>query len=345
MTHPRSSGSYPATDVTMLFQRLTDTQLMSARIPDPVGHYARTVPNEPAPESIVDRLFDDTLAQHAAAVAETVANTAAQLLTLDQPPTLVSLARAGIPAGVLLARCLQQWTSRPTPHYAVGLLDGLGLDTAAIAHIAAMHPAESIVFVDGWIGKGATINELRDHAARLGVPGRLAALADPTGLADHAGTNEDLLIPHALLNKTVCGLLGRPIHRPDITGPNSYFAAEHATELRSRDKSLHYVESIGALVPTTPPLLHHPGIDDVKIPAAAAIDAIAARHTNGRTELVKAGLSETCRALTRDRARIILTREETHATLAALAEWRDVPVKTEDIGPYRAVAIVETPTW
>ena len=71
------------------------------------------------------------------------------------------------------------------PHYAVSIVRGRGIDRIAMRYLAAHHDPASVVFVDGWTGKGAIARELTaalTSRCRAGGPefsDDLAVLADP----------------------------------------------------------------------------------------------------------------------------------------------------------------------
>ena len=57
--------------------------------------------------------------------------------------------------------------------------------------------------MDGWIGKGAILNELKkDISAYEGVSADIAVVADPANVKELCGTHEDILIPSSCLNST-----------------------------------------------------------------------------------------------------------------------------------------------
>ena len=77
---------------------------------------------------------------------------------------------------------MRRWAQRAhgvdLPHYAVSIVRGRGIDPVALRYLAAHHDPASVMFVDGWTGKGAIARELAAalgvHAAahRRPVPGR-----------------------------------------------------------------------------------------------------------------------------------------------------------------------------
>ena len=79
---------------------------------------------------------------------------------------LVSLARAGIPIGILVKHYIKKKYGYDVPHYSISIIRGRGIDENAMKYLLSHYPAEQILFVDGWIGKGA---DLRGTAKRCGT--------------------------------------------------------------------------------------------------------------------------------------------------------------------------------
>jgi hypothetical protein len=341
------SGSFLPSDVEFLF-RIIDPRVVAstAGLVDQ-ARFAESLPDEPEPDAIVRQLFERSLATQAPRIAESVSVIAAALAREMPAVTLVSLARAGIPAGVLIKRYLDQFfPATPTAHYGIGFLRGIGLDIHAMDTVRRTNDPASIVYVDGWTGKGTTINELRASSSAIGLACRLAVISDPLRAAEFPGTYDDLLVPHALLNKTICGLISRPVVRRS-THRHQQFAVHHCRDYAHLDDSARYVDAISAAFRS--PMStggRMPGAPGDGAPLDAA-RAAAATFTGTRIDLIKAGLAETCRALARNRATRVLVPLDApeHAELSALAAWREVPVISFDTGPYQALATVELPWW
>lgn len=69
--------------------------------------------------------------------------------------------RAGVPPRRRADAPLRPRDTAAAPHYALSIVRGRGIDTAALAWIAE-HPSADVQFVDGWTGKGAIARELAD---------------------------------------------------------------------------------------------------------------------------------------------------------------------------------------
>ena len=164
---------------------------------------------------------------------------------------------------------------------------------------------QQILFVDGWIGKGAILNELKkDISAYEGVSADIAVVADPANVTELCGTHEDILIPSSCLNSTVSGLISRTFLRDDIIGRDDFHGAVYYGELTDSDLSYDFIETIEKEfnMENTPDLekrVESQGIDEViNIGKNFGIDDI---------NLIKPGIGETTRVLLRSDIREILS--------------------------------------
>lgn len=163
---------------------------------------------------------------------------------------LVSLARAGIPIGILSKRYLKQKYNVNLPHYSISIIRDRGIDINAIDYIVKNHPNSKIQFIDGWTGKGTICKELEKACEDLKLKynmefdSTLAVLADPAGYSGLYGIREDFLIPSACLNSTVSGLISRTVLRKDIIGEMDFHGAKYYKELKEYDESIKYIDTI-----------------------------------------------------------------------------------------------------
>lgn len=154
-------------------------------------------------------LFLEVLSRSGDAWRDRTAGLAADLAALPQPLTLVSLARGGIPLGHVLQSRLAA-AGVDVVHLALAFDRARGLEPESVtsAGQVARHRGGTLVVVDGWTGSGQTMEIVRRH--RWPVPFVTAALSDPVGACDLAGTTRDALVPHALLFQELCHGIGRP---------------------------------------------------------------------------------------------------------------------------------------
>lgn len=232
---PGFSGSYPPEDVKFLLKRVrmspTPVDEKERRIQTGAAHYSEMISEEPRPDARYLALFEAACTSGVPQLARDVRALTGQVLDmiragrLNREVTLCSLVRAGVPYGVLLRRDLAR-AGLDVSHFGVSIIRDRGLDAVAMRHVLSGRPADGVIFVDGWTGKGAIANELdRSWRTISGKAPLLAVIADPCGRADLCASREDWLIPSGILGGNVSGLISRSILRSDLIGRGIFTAA------------------------------------------------------------------------------------------------------------------------
>jgi hypothetical protein len=369
-------GSYPADDVTFLLKDISSAPLergledreeaiQSGR------HYSEMLPVEYRPTPAYLALFERTLRASARRVARGVAVTAERLVRrrAGEDLVLVSLARAGTPAGILLRRYLRDHVDRPggagpggaaqggidAPHYSVSIIRGRGIDEVALAWLRQCHATARLQFVDAWTGKGAIQRELSAAvgAGRHGplVDDHLAVVADPGRCAAIWGTRDDFLLPSACLNATVSGLVSRTVLNDDVIGPGDFHGAKFYAGLAADDVSNRLVDTIAAEFPAVAAEARREAaaLEAAAPPSdwagAAEVRRIAAEYGIDDVNLVKPGVGETVRVLLRRVPWMVLVRPDRRADLApvlALAAEREVPVEDRPDLAYSCIGLIKS---
>jgi hypothetical protein len=355
------SGSYHASDVTFLLKPVsiisTDVLAKEQAIQSGKAHYSEMLSDEKTPDARYMNLFARALEQNKYRFAEDLA---ALVMALRVRPgkqvVLVSLARAGTPVGVLLHRGLRQ-TGRQSVHYSVSIIRDRGIDAVALDHIIARHKDTDIVFIDGWTGKGAIAGELKatidDYNKSRGtnVDSSLVVVSDLAGVAALAATSEDYLIPSAILNSIVSGLVSRSVLSDAYVGPGDFHACMFYEEKREEDLSRFFVDTITPLMVARLQVVR--GQFDwgdaersrLKRASDAFIAAAMQRWNVTDRNRVKPGIGESTRALLRrvpDRLVLRDREAEDVQHLVALAETHNVPIEIDAALPYRAAVIIKT---
>ncbi|WKX74200.1 phosphoribosyltransferase domain-containing protein [Streptomyces sp. XD-27] len=350
-------SSYAPEEVGWLLQDFSDvtleapTEEREEAIQSGGAHYAESLPVEYQPSEAYQALFRTALDASATRIARAVGTVTDTVLAERSPrPVLVSLARAGTPVGVLMRRWARHAHGVDLPHYAVSIVRGRGIDTAALRWLAAHHDPADIVFVDGWTGKGAITRELAAAVAEHpGFDPRIAVLADPGRCVDTYGTRDDFLIPSACLNSTVSGLVSRTVLRADLVGPGDFHGAKFYRELAGADVSGLFLDTVAARFAD----VEADVAADVKELAGAdrtptwegwaAVERISEEYGIHDVNLVKPGVGETTRVLLRRVPWKILASRGAGADLdhvRLLAEQRGVPVEEVDELPYTCVGLI-----
>ena len=355
-------GSYAADEVRWLLKDLShvplegDVALREKRIQAGVAHYAESLPVEFQPDAAYQELFHRVLADSARRLAVAVgAVTDLVLAERGSDIVLVSLARAGTPVGILMRR----WAQRhglELPHYAVSIVRDRGIDANAMRYLATHHDPASVVFVDGWTGKGAIARELDEALAQLAADGgpvfdpELAVLADPGSCVRTFGTRDDFLIASACLNSTVSGLISRTVLNEELIGPADFHGAKFYAELADQDVSEVLLDAVAREFDAA--------ADEAAIRRAAieasdrtptwsgwqSVEAVRAHYGISSVNFVKPGVGETTRVLLRRVPWRVLVRtpdDPEHEHIRVLADARDVPVEVVPDLAYSCMGLVK----
>ena len=303
-------SSYRDEDVTLLLKDITGLVKPQPteereRLIQSGKHYSEMLPIEYVPTQEYMEIYREALEKYAEPTALAVGKLSDKIIqTRGQEVVIVSLARAGIPIGILVKHYIRQKYQFDVPHYSISIIKGRGIDDNAMKYLLGRYQPQQLLFLDGWIGKGAILDELRkDIGAYEGVSSDIAVAADPANVTGLCGTHEDILIPSSCLNCTVSGLVSRTFLREDIIGPDDFHGAVYYGELADSDLSYEFIDAveryfrIGDILPGRAPAKQGEiddgdcGIDEVRrIAAAFHVDDI---------NLVKPGIGETTRVLLR----------------------------------------------
>lgn len=355
-------GSYPREDVAWLLTDLSavdleaPTEQREQAIQTGGAHYAESLPVEYRPSAQYQELFVEALAAGAERLAHAVGIvTELVLAERGRRVTLVSLARAGTPIGVLMRRWAATVHGLDLPHYTMSIVRGRGIDRVALNYLAQHHAPSDVVFIDGWTGKGAIARELaaavRDVNAvtGLGFSPELTVLADPGCCVPTFGTRADYLIPSASLNSTVSGLVSRTVLNDALIGPGQFHGAKFYRGLAGEDVSALFVDAIAGRFAEVHERVARDWPAVQRGPRAVtwagwrAVAAIGAEFGIGDLNLVKPGVGETTRVLLRRVPWRVLVRPDARAELAhvlLLAEQRGVDVLEVPDLPFSCVGLI-----
>lgn len=341
--------SYKAEDVELLLKDITglvQPQPTEERekLIQAGKHYCEMLPIEYVPSEKYMEVYREALDSYAEPVANAIGRLADRVISArGKDVVLVSLARAGIPIGILLKRYIKYKYQIEVKHYSISIIRGRGIDKNAMNYLLERYEADRLLFVDGWIGKGAILNELKKDLAEFeGVSSDIAVVADPANVTGLCGTHDDLLIPSSCLNCTVSGLVSRTFLRSDIIGEKDFHGAVYYGELKDCDLSYDFIEAIENKFVLESSIedkvTEGQGVDEVK--------AIAKEYGIDDINLVKPGIGETTRVLLRRVPWKVLidsrykdSKELAH--IIRLAEEKNVPVIYHPLKHYRTCGIIK----
>ena len=159
-------SSYSEEDVILLLKDITGlVEPQPAKVREKLiqsgKHYSEMLPVEYVPTDQYMQVYHNALKHYAKPVANAVGMLADKIIeNKGKKIVLVSLARAGIPIGILVKRYIKFKYGINVPHYSISIIRGRGIDDNAMKYLLEKYRPQQILFVDGWIGKGAILNEL-----------------------------------------------------------------------------------------------------------------------------------------------------------------------------------------
>ncbi len=355
------SGSYTADDVEFLLKPMViqDTPIheKEALIQSGKKHYSQLLTHESLPPEHYLPLFYQALALNQKRMAEHLLILAKSILA-NRPDgiVLVSLARAGTPVGVLLKHVLKRYFNIEASHYSISIIRDVGIDQNALRHILQNHQPNSLVFVDGWTGKGVIARQLAASlqafaiSEGISIPADLYVLTDLSGSAAVAASSEDYLIPSCILNATVSGLVSRSIYDPDTTAATDFHGCVYYREFEQHDLSRYFIDTILFCVEqiwrggfATFEVCSQDRLQLQEI-SQALLQWITEHYEIAQHNYIKPGIGEATRVLLRREARVLLLQDiDCEATLHLrwLAKARAIPIDIFPELPYRAVALIK----
>lgn len=352
------SGSYDAEDVTFLLEPIevepTPIAEKERLIQSGMKHYSEMISREAEPTPEYMALFNSAVDRNLDRFASdlcVLANLIAQSSQANDIP-LASLARAGTPIGVLVGRALRSLGFDCT-HYSISIIRDRGIDAHALNWILSRHDASNVRFLDGWAGKGVIGRELQSAIASYnaendtGLSDELFAVADLCGIAT-AATDEDYLIPSAILGATVAGLVSRSILNDEVIANRSFHGCLFLNELAAFDISTSFADRVwDAMKPKlasfSAPALRLPSTRTATI-SQSWLKSFMTDYSISNFNHVKPGICEATRVLLRRVPDMLIVRNERDQEvqhLLHLAEQKCVPINIDPNLPIRAVALIK----
>ena len=357
------SGSYRPQDVCFLLKPInvapiTNLEEKEFLIQTGQRHYSEMISPESLPDSRYMSLFHNAVDANGERMAHDCLQLASIIATdIAGEVALVSLARAGTPVGVIVKHLLEQVFDRTCKHYSVSIIRDRGIDFEALDFIRGRHIDQTIVFVDGWTGKGVITQELKQSIAAYNlshgamVSPALYVLSDLCGFAHRSATREDYLIPSAILNATVSGLISRSILNGQI-GPGDFHGCVYHEELLENDLSVWFAQKLINLALTAcPPKLpvntydHSLTRTETMEISRKYLEYAMLRYQISDINFIKPGIGEATRVLLRRIPKHLIVRDISLPDvfhLLRLAEEKHVFVEEDRTLPYKAVSLIRS---
>lgn len=361
-------GSYRPEDVHFLVKPIQictedDVAKKEYLIQSGARHYSEMLSEEKLPSPAYLALYHHAFAHNLPRLAGDCLKLAALIAARKPAPqalVLVSLLRAGTPIGVILKHLLQQRFGRTVTHYSVSIIRDRGLDMVALQQIlAAGHAPSSLVFLDGWTGKGGITRQLQQSLRPLerslqaqglaGVDDGIYVLSDLAGVAAGAASHDDYLIPSAILNSTVSGLISRTVLNSAI-GMQDFHGCRFYPQFAAQDLSRQFVDGViqashGLDLPPAQDETQH---EQARRRAAAKMHDFlqSCEEDFGISDsgLIKPGIGEATRALLRRAPERLLLRDLEDPAIAhmlALAQEKNIPFEQQSQLPFLAACLIK----
>lgn len=283
---------------------------------------------------------------------------------------ICSLARAGTPIGVLLKRIIELIEEKTqVKHYSISIIRDKGIDENALKYILSKHNEKSIVFVDGWTGKGVIGQQLKksikdfNYKNNTNLSDELYVVTDISYTADYTGSHKDYIIPSAVLNSIVSGLISRSILNNEIQNSNnSYHGAIYYSHLEKYDLSNQFIDlimkylkryieknkkNLDYTVTNKNKQIGNVSNDNKskQIERNSFINQYMEKYHVLNINLIKPGVCEATRVMLRRVPRVLIVRDknEIHVKhLLELAKQKDILVHIDENLLYNAIAIIKS---
>ena len=318
-------------------------------------HYSEMLPIEYVPTDDYMKIYKESLNNLSFETANAVSILSEKIWKQKgKDVTLVSLARAGTPIGILIKRYLKYKYNVTVPHYSISIIRGKGIDKKAIDYISNKTDVKNIQFIDGWIGKGAINNVLVEAKEDLikydkkykDLDVTLAVLNDPASVTKLYGTRQDFLIPSACLNSTVSGLVSRTVKTKDMTD-EEFHGAVYYEENIDKDESYNFINNVIKYFPSVELDYFNPTKeeDDEDFKGIDEVNEISKKYNIQDVNKIKPGVGETTRVLLRRVPYKILINKNAPKKymkhILQLAKEKNIPVEEYPFRKYNVVGIIK----
>jgi hypothetical protein len=356
------SGSYDHDQVEFLVKVLPRTDFVSIEnkekfIQTGAKHYSQMLSLEKLPSDEYIHLFNQALSINSKRMAIDCLVLASKINS-NRPEgmiTLVSLLRAGTPVGVITKKILEAVFKRRVAHFSISIMRDIGIDINALSYILQQDGVsdQSLVFVDGWTGKGVIAGELTNSIARFNaanltaIDSGLYVVADIAGKAKFSASYEDYLIPSCILNATVSGLVSRTVCNEQIAG-SDFHGSFYYADFSKHDKSKLFVKIISD-VAIQHAITH--GVPDTSTPDLIMLNKISdnfvqqimEKYSVNDKNLIKPGIGEATRVLLRRIPKLLIVKDVTStdvAHLVNLVKQKSIKIAMDASMPYQAVSLI-----
>ena len=343
-------STYSTDDVTILLKDITNQMELSSVKEFENGiqsgiHYSEMLAVEYNPTLEYIKIYNEMLNIFKQANADAIAILSNKLYKLyGDKLVLVSLARAGLPIGILVKKYIENKYHCNISHYDISIIRGKGIDKVALDYILERHFAHNVQFIDGWTGKGAIKYQLEEALKEYpNISNKLAVIADPANITDLCGTHDDILIPSSCLNATISGLISRTVLRSDLIGNNDFHGAFFFKDLIDKDLSNSYIDEIVSCFDYT---TSKHSVKSKNTTGMEDVEKIQRKYNIEDINYIKPGIGETTRVLLRRIPDVILINNRHKNSIELqhiirLANDKNVDIEYVNMKCYKCCGIIK----
>lgn len=331
-------------------------------------HYSEMLPEEKEPSAAYKDIYDKAVERTKSDMTKWVAQLGEIIMakTENRKPVLLSLARAGIPLGVLIKRYIKVVHSVDCSHYAISIIRDKGIDINAMKYVYDAEVkngqcrVEDFIFIDGWVGKGVINQQVCDAVKELKsinskwktLKDDLYVVTDSANVTKYCATRRDCMLPFACLNSTVSGLISRTILNNHIdTGSGDFHGAVYFKQFESIDQTNKYIDTISAddmkKASSMVDKSNIQGLPFGELTGMEVVNKICKEFNISDYKKVKPGIGETTRVLLRRVPYMVLinsnveNNDEDIQHILELCKQKNVRTERYDLGDYKVCGVVK----
>lgn len=259
---------------------------------------------------------------------------------VGRPIVLLSIARAGTPIGVVISSILKSRFNREVHHYSISVIHGYGIDKFAMDYVLKNHSNEDVIFLDGWVSQGRITKTIESTASNWSVNPQLYCVSDPSGIQNAVATREDILLPSAILNATVSGLLSRSVYNSE-----GFDTVEYYSQYKDIDRTHHFIDQLVSCCNEIDNIPQRDIIDcsSQRLKALKQINNFCNQYGVIEKD-IKVGIGEVSRSLLRRIPTLVVvdhSAKEEVEHMIYLSKKRNIELVFKNLnGPFRAFSIL-----
>lgn len=307
------------------------------------GKPYNVLPYEKLPSHSMNLFYYVAMDKYARSTAALVATLAMKVYEkYGNELTLVSIGNSATPVGILLKRYYEFKYGVEVKHYNISFIRNIGLDMTALEYIRRRHLDKTILFIDGWTGKGLISDQLACQLENYpNINSELAVLVDLAGHTTLCATHKDYIIPSACMNSVITGLVSKTFI--DAKDPkNSMHRAIYYYRYESIDNTYGLIDGISKYfreLEDSELFEDTPVISDQDL-----LRRLCKKYDKESLDNIRPGICESIRGLIKPTPDVLLVNsfiDDDAKYLINVAREKGIPVIKEDLGNYKCCVLTK----